>query len=126
MAEEKLFADRAGIIARLDAVIADRARNRPAESYTTRLLEGGPAAIEAKLREEAAELGRALHGSPIAPNELVHEAADLFYHMLVALASAGVSWTAVEEELMRRFGTSGLAEKASRGSGRLRPSPESE
>jgi len=117
MAEDKTSLPCAGIVAQLDAVIADRARNRPSGSYTTRLLEGGPATIEAKLREEAAELGRALHGTPIAPSELVHEAADLFYHILVALASAGVSWAAVEEELARRFGTSGLVEKASRASG---------
>jgi len=115
MAEEKTSLHRAGTVARLDAVIADRARNRPADSYTTRLLDGGPAAIEAKLLEEAAELGRALHGNPIAPSELVHEAADLFYHMLAALAWAGVSWGDVENELARRFGTSGLVEKASRG-----------
>lgn len=114
MDEDKTPADCSDIVSRLDALIVDRARNRPADSYTTRLIEGGPAAIGAKLAEEAAELGSALHSAPVVPGHLVHEAADLFYHMLVALASAGVSWKAVEDELARRFGTSGLAEKAGR------------
>lgn len=115
MNEDQSPAPYGEIVAKLEAVIADRVQRRPANSYTMRLLEGGPSAIGAKLREEAAELDLALHGDPIATSDLVHEAADLFYHMLVALALAGVSWKAVEDELTGRFGTSGLVEKAGRG-----------
>ena len=42
------------------------------------------------------------------------EAADLTYHMLVLLACRGLSFTLVEGELARRFGVSGLDEKAAR------------
>ena len=46
---------------------------------------------------------------------VTHEAADLVYHLLVMLAECDVSLGDVERELARRFGTSGLEEKASRG-----------
>ena len=50
----------------------------------------------------------------------MHEAADLFYHTLVLLAARGVRLAEVEAELARRFGVSGLEEKASRDPGGVR------
>ena len=46
---------------------------------------------------------------------LVHEAADLVFHLLVMLGYRDIEWPAVETELARRFGVSGIEEKASRG-----------
>jgi len=97
------------ILERLERVIATRARERPAGSYVTRLVDGGEPAIAAKIREEAGELCAAA-----TPDETVHEAADLWFHTLVLLAARGVELSAVCRELARRFGTGGLAEKAAR------------
>ena len=101
---------------RLMAVIEDRKRTRPEGSYTTRLLEGGLETIGAKVREESAEVVEAAAESGAdAHQHVVHEAADLVYHLLVLLAYQGVPLAEVEAELRRRFGTSGLDEKATRG-----------
>jgi len=102
--------------ARLMAVIEDRNVRRPANSYTATLLEGGVDAMGAKIREEAGELVDAAGGDDPSAGHLVHEAADLIYHLFVLLAYRGVTLADVEAELARRFGTSGLEEKASRES----------
>lgn len=104
------------ILAKLMATIEDRARHRPAGSYTTQLLGGGVDAIGAKLIEEATELveAAAISDDTARTPGVVHEAADLVYHLLVLLAHAGVTLADVEAELARRFGTSGLEEKRSR------------
>ena len=44
----------------------------------------------------------------------MHETADVIYHLLVMLGHKGVGWDEVEAELARRFGVSGLDEKAAR------------
>lgn len=105
----------AHVMAQLMAVIEDRRQRMPADSYTTSLLQGGVAKIIAKIHEETAELIEAT-GEPGEPGQrhLVREAADLIYHLLVLLAAQGVSLSDVEAELARRFGASGLAEKAAR------------
>jgi phosphoribosyl-ATP pyrophosphohydrolase len=91
------------------AVIEDRKAKRPANSYTTKLIDGGVEAIGRKVCEEAAE---AVDAASVAQNDrgysLTYEAADLIYHLLVLMAYCGVSLTDVEEELERRFGKSGL------------------
>jgi phosphoribosyl-ATP pyrophosphohydrolase/phosphoribosyl-AMP cyclohydrolase len=81
-------------------------------SYTRKLLDGGAAAIGAKIREEADELARAIVDE--SDERVVSEAADEIYHVLVGLLSRGVDLRAVEAELARRFGVSGLLEKANR------------
>jgi phosphoribosyl-ATP pyrophosphohydrolase len=103
------------ILAQLMQVIVDRKATRPAKSYTTKLLDGGVAIIGEKIIEEAAEVVEAAEelGDP-GHHHLVHEAADLIYHLLVLLASRDVGLDEVEAELARRFGISGLDEKASR------------
>ncbi|MEZ4218103.1 MAG: phosphoribosyl-ATP diphosphatase [Myxococcota bacterium] len=109
------------ILDRLAAVIAERARARAggapgaAPSYVAKLLDGGHAAIAAKVREESAELVDAAAEGDAA--HTAHEAADLLFHVWVLLAHAGVAPAAVFAELERRFGTSGLVEKASRAAG---------
>lgn len=104
------------ILHRLMDVIHDRKANPPAKSYTTSLFEGGTAKIGGKIIEEAAEVVAAAgESSASGESHLVHEAADLVFHLLVMLGYRDVAWTAVEQELARRFGISGIDEKASRG-----------
>lgn len=90
------FAD---ILARLEAVIADRKRRPRKGSYTNRLLDD-PARLRDKLVEEACELAMASRGGRKA--EVVGEAADVLYHLLVALAASGVPLADVRAELERR------------------------
>jgi phosphoribosyl-ATP pyrophosphohydrolase len=76
------------------------------------LLAGGVPAIGAKVTEEAGELITAADHE--TDDRVVSEAADLVYHMLVLLACRGIGLSQVEAELARRFGISGLDEKAAR------------
>ena len=96
----------------LYGVIMDRKKNPSEGSYTTKLLAGGPEAAGAKVTEEAGELVEAAVSGERA--QVVHEAADLVYHAWVLLAGADVSPQDVREELLKRFGTSGIEEKAAR------------
>ncbi len=76
----------------------------------------GAAKIGAKIVEEAAEVVEAGDEDGAAGREhLVHEVADLVFHAAVLLGYRDVSWSAVEDELARRFGISGIAEKEGRG-----------
>ncbi len=113
------MSDQATILARLTAVIEDRRKRRPADSYTTTLLRGGVEAVGAKVCEEAGELAEAARSAPPDREHVVHEAADLLYHTMVLLACCDTRLSDVEAELQRRFGTSGLDEKASRESSEL-------
>jgi phosphoribosyl-ATP pyrophosphohydrolase len=100
-------------LASLEDVVAAR-RSEPSErSYTSRLFEGGVAKIGGKVTEEAGELVAAAAAE--SDERVVSEAADLLYHTIVLLACRGLSLAGVEDELARRFGISGLDEKASRG-----------
>lgn len=100
-------------LATLERAIDERRASTAERSYTRSLLDGGAAKIGAKLREEADELARAVAGE--TDERVASEAADVVYHLLVALASRGVPFREVVRELDRRAGTSGHAEKASRG-----------
>jgi len=104
------------VIDRLERVIATRRAAATDRSYTARLLAGGVALCGAKVTEEAAELVAAAAAE--SDQRVVAEAADLVYHLLVLLATRGVPLAAVEAELGRRFGVSGLDEKAARGAPR--------
>lgn len=100
------------LLDRLEAVLQARRGADPAASYTARLLAGDPDAVLRKIGEEAVEL--ILAGRDGAADDVVHETADLWFHTLVLLCARGLSVRAVLGELERRFGTSGLAEKAAR------------
>lgn len=99
----------------LEATIRSRQANPEEKSYTAKLLAGGIPKIGKKILEEAAELVEAA-GEPAEEGRqhTIYEAGDLLYHTLVLLASRGVQLAEVEAELARRFGVSGLEEKASR------------
>jgi phosphoribosyl-ATP pyrophosphohydrolase len=100
---------------RLERTIADRAANPREKSYTSQLLAGGIEKIGAKIVEEAAEVVEAA-GEPgkKGKEHFVREVGDLIYHLLVLLRHKDVSLANVETELARRFGVSGLEEKAAR------------
>jgi phosphoribosyl-ATP pyrophosphohydrolase len=97
----------------LEARIAVRAAASPDESYTAKLLARGMDKCAQKLGEEATEAVIAAVTGNRA--ELVKEAADVLYHLLVVLRAGGVPLGEVMAELDARTGQSGLAEKASRG-----------
>jgi phosphoribosyl-ATP pyrophosphohydrolase len=97
---------------RLWQVIQSRRDGDPQSSYTARLFARGRAKIAQKLGEEAVEV--VIEGVGENPAALVGESADLLYHLLVLWAAAGVSPADVAEELTRREGTSGIAEKRAR------------
>lgn len=109
--------DTNSVIARLAAVIDARKANPPTKSYTTSLLQGGVEKIGGKVLEEAEEVVEAARESGEEGRQhLVYEAADLLYHLLVMLTCRDIRLSEVEGELARRFGISGLDEKASRTS----------
>jgi len=97
-------------------------KGRPSDaSYTSSLFQGGIDRILKKVGEEAGEF--IISAKNGGKEEIVHETADLFYHLLVALGHYDIPLAAVEAELQRRASQSGLAEKASRG--QKRPDGES-
>lgn len=98
------------------AIIEDRKANPPAKSYTTTLFAGGVPKIGEKITEEAAEVVEAA-GEPgdVGRGHLIYEAADLIYHLFVMLGYREIKLEEVEAELARRFGISGIDEKAARG-----------
>ena len=109
------MSDATHILAQLMQVIADRKANPSDRSYTCKLLAGGVSKIGGKVTEEAAEVVAAAGEPGEAGREhTVREAADVIYHLFVLLTARDIPLAAVEEELARRFGISGLDEKASR------------
>lgn len=105
----------AEILQQLMAVIEDRKRNPPEKSYTTSLFAGGIEKIAGKITEEAAEVNEAAdEPGEEGRQHLIREAADLTYHLMVMLAHRDATLSEVEAELGRRFGISGIDEKASR------------
>lgn len=105
----------ADVLDELERIIAERKRAGGTDSYTAKLLAGGAEKIGRKLAEESVEcLLASLEAGPAGEEHLVREAADVVYHLWVLLAARDVPLHRVRGELARRFGVSGLAEKASR------------
>jgi phosphoribosyl-ATP pyrophosphohydrolase/phosphoribosyl-AMP cyclohydrolase len=84
----------------LDELVAARERERPSGSYTTKLFEGGIRGIAQKVGEEGVET--ALAAVVQDDTALVGEAADLLFHLTVALRARGLSLAEVVVELARR------------------------
>jgi phosphoribosyl-ATP pyrophosphohydrolase/phosphoribosyl-AMP cyclohydrolase len=101
-----------GVIDTLYHTIQERKNADPAISWTAKLLSKGENTILKKVVEEAGEYCFAHKDND--ESEMVYEAADLTYHMLVALASKNISPDRIKQELARRFDMSGIAEKNSR------------
>ena len=100
------------ILTELAAVLEARKDADPQQSYVARLYDKGLDAILKKIGEEATETVLAAKDGD--PDHLVCEIADLWFHTLVLLAHEGLGPDAVLQELQRRFGLSGLEEKAAR------------
>ena len=101
------------VLQRLYDVIEVRKNRRPEASYTAELLSIGVEKVAQKLGEEAVETVIAVTQGKT--NAVIHESADLLYHLLVAWAVTGVRPEAVWAELAKREGKSGITEKALRG-----------
>ncbi|MFM1892450.1 MAG: hypothetical protein RLZ44_1527 [Pseudomonadota bacterium] len=97
---------------RLAAVLEQRKAADPDSSYVARLYAKGLDAILKKIGEEATETVMAAKDG--VKERIVSETADLWFHCLVLLAQQGLGPAEVLAELDRRFGLSGLEEKARR------------
>ena len=109
------------VLARVAEVIDSRKGGDPDKSYVARLFHKGTDAILKKVGEEATEAviavkDLAAQDSPEHRKAVVGEFADLWFHSLIALEHYGLSASDVLDELARREGLSGIAEKAARDS----------
>ena len=95
---------------KLVRTIKSRKRNDVKSSYTSFLLSKGNEHCLNKLKEELAELENAIKNN----KNKVHETADVIYHLLVTLESAGINFDDILKELKKREGTSGFEEKRNR------------
>ncbi len=93
-------------------IILDRKANPTDSSYTASLMKGGIDKILKKVGEEATEVVIAAKGG--VRDEIVYETTDLVFHLLVLLGHQNIPPEAVYDELRRRFGKSGIAEKEGR------------
>lgn len=89
-----------GFLAELDALVAQRHADRPEGSYTTKLFDGGIRRIAQKVGEEGVET--ALAAVAQGDQELLGEAADLLFHLTVALRARGLSLADVAKVLVAR------------------------
>jgi phosphoribosyl-ATP pyrophosphohydrolase/phosphoribosyl-AMP cyclohydrolase len=103
-----------GVIDTLYHTIQERKHANPKSSWTAKLFSKGDNTILKKVVEEAGEFSFAYKDND--EHEMVYEAADLTYHMLVALAAKNISPDRIKQELARRFDMSGIEEKNSRES----------
>ena len=100
---------------KLERTIAKRAAKPNEKSYTSKLLTAGLPLMGAKITEEAAEVVEAAAELGEAGREhFIREVGDLVFHLLVLMQDRKCSLADLGAELSRRFGVSGLAEKASR------------
>jgi phosphoribosyl-ATP pyrophosphohydrolase len=97
---------------KLAVVIEQRKAAKPESSYVATLYHQGMDAILKKVGEEATETVLAAKGGD--DEQLVYETADLWFHTLVMLAARDLGPADVLAELERRFGLSGIDEKAAR------------
>jgi len=104
LGRESCFADApaasSSFVSELDALVAGRERERPAGSYTTQLFDGGVRRIAQKVGEEGVET--ALAAVTQSDEELLGEAGDLLYHLLVLLRARGLGLADVEAVLRAR------------------------
>jgi len=100
------------LLARLQQVLEERKAADPDSSYVAKLYSKGEDAILKKIGEEATELVMAAKDGD--KDKIIYETADLWFHTLVLLSSVDLNSDQVLAELDRRFGMSGIDEKASR------------
>ena len=100
------------IIEELQKILNSRKSEMPENSYVSLLFKKGNSEINSKIIEEANEYVEAVNSN--RKREIIHEAADLWFHNLVSLTLNDIQVSDILEELNRRFGVSGLEEKKSR------------
>ena len=100
------------VLNRLAELLEQRKSADPQSSYVAKLYAKGMDSILKKIGEEATETIMAAKDGD--PQKIICETADLWFHCMVMLAKAGLNPQDVLDELARREGLSGLAEKASR------------
>ena len=106
------------ILQRLMDVLASRKDADPDSSYVAGLYHQGLDSILKKISEESTEIIIAAKSGD--KQQIVYETADLWFHCLVMLAQQNLDARLVLEELERRFGVSGVDEKAAREHSKLR------
>jgi len=89
-----------GFLRKLESIIANRLENPTQNSYTSSLVEQGPKRVAQKVGEEGVELALAAVAGD--RDEVINEAADLLYHMLVLLRSHGTELSKVVARLEER------------------------
>ena len=97
-------------VEKLVKVIKSKKGSDVKSSYTSFLLSKGNNFCVNKLKEEIIELEEAIKNK----KNTVHESADVIYHLLVTLESAGINFDDIIKELKKREGTSGFKEKKNR------------
>ncbi len=100
------------ILQQLADVLEQRKQESAESSYVASLYAKGLDSILKKIGEEATETVIAGKGGD--PQQIIYETADLWFHCMVLLADQGLRPEQVLAELQRRFGLSGLEEKAQR------------
>lgn len=100
------------IFTELETVITQRLGQSPESSYVAKLNHQGLDKILKKIGEESAEVIIASKGND--KQAIVYESCDLLFHLMVLLANKGIQMDDIRVELQRRFGLSGLTEKANR------------
>jgi phosphoribosyl-ATP pyrophosphohydrolase len=100
------------VLNRLAEMLEQRKSADPQSSYVAKIYAKGMDSILKKVGEEATETIMAAKDGD--PQKIIYETADLWFHCMVMLAKAGLSPQDVLDELARREGLSGLAEKAGR------------
>ena len=100
------------IFSSLFEVIEERKKSSPETSYVAKLMHKGTEKINSKITEEAGEVCEAALEE--GKDHLVYEICDLLFHTLVLASYKEIKLDDIRAELERRFGTSGLVEKAGR------------
>ena len=100
------------VLSQLEKILIDRKGAAPDSSYVASLYAKGLDSILKKIGEEATET--VIAGKAGDREQIIYETADLWFHSLVLLAYQDISHDEVLAELARRFGTSGIEEKAQR------------
>ena len=98
--EPRAAATSISFLAKLEAVIAQRATEKPDASYTAKLLDKGLAKVAQKVGEEGVEV--ALAGVAEPDGKVIDESADLLFHLLVLLRARGISLSQVVQTLASR------------------------
>lgn len=113
------MSDNNDVFAQLEQVITQRLAQPSSTSYVAKLQQQGLDSILKKIGEEATEVviaakTTAADDENAAKNAVIYESCDLIFHLMVLLGHKGIRIDDIRAELERRFGTSGIAEKASR------------